>query len=149
MPNWSDPDEIEKAAGVLRDLVFSLLGVTTWEILVQLPFDYLMITGRRKTRWTFGLYLWCKYSLWFDIIGINIALNVTSRVNCQALDVFNEFAGNTAIGSASTLLMIRTIAIWSRKLVIVVPLLILSLGQWVILLYGVASGNDVSDGLGV
>ena len=59
----------------------------------------------------------------------NIALNTASQINCQSLYVFNQFMGNTAIATASTLLMLRTIAIWSRNIYIVVPLVILSLGR--------------------
>ena len=35
--------------------------------------------------------------------------------------------------------MLRTIAIWNRKLYIVVPLCLMSLGQWAILFHGVAT----------
>lgn len=54
----------------------------------------------------------------------------------QALYSFAQFAGNSAIGSASTLLMLRTVAIWNRNLFVTVPLVILSLGQWAILFHG-------------
>lgn len=54
----------------------------------------------------------------------------------QALYSFAQFAGNGAIGSASTLLMLRTIAIWNRNLFVTIPLVILSLGQWAILFHG-------------
>lgn len=42
-----------------------------------------------------------------------------------------------AILSASTSLMIRTIAIWERKLTVVIPLLILCLGHWGLLYHGI------------
>jgi hypothetical protein len=41
----------------------------------------------------------------FAIIGMLIALNTTSPINCQALYTFNQFFGSSAIGTASTLLM--------------------------------------------
>jgi hypothetical protein len=84
-------------------------------------------------------YFWCKYSIFFGIIGVNIALQITTRVNCQALYTFNQFAGNTAIGTASTLLMFRTIAIWTKRIEVLVPLVALSLGQWGILFHGIAT----------
>lgn len=59
----------------------------------------------------------------------NIALNTTTKLNCQALYVFNQLMGNIAIATASTLLMLRTIAIWSRNLAIVIPLCTLALGR--------------------
>ena len=40
---------------------------------------------RRKTHWPSFLYFYCRYSIWLAVIGMNIALNVTTKVNCQAL----------------------------------------------------------------
>ncbi|KAF8332752.1 uncharacterized protein EI90DRAFT_2917914 [Cantharellus anzutake] len=144
MPNWSDPAEIVRDAGIFQKFCLALLGVSTWEVFAQLPFDYSMVTGQRKARWPLIIYLYCKYSLWFAVIGVNVALNVTSKVDCQSLYVFNQFAGNTAIGSASTLLMLRTIAIWSHKHAITIPLVVLSLGQWAILFHVKSSWSEVS-----
>lgn len=47
--------------------------------------------------------------------------------------------GNTAVGGASTLLMLRVIAIWSSNLYVVIPLVLMSAGQWAILLHSVAT----------
>jgi len=62
--------------------------------------------------------------------------------------VFNQFAGNTAIGSTSTLLMLRTIAVWNRAHRVTAPLVVASLGQWGLLIHGIAtvrsSWSDVS-----
>jgi len=50
--------------------------------------------------------------------------------------MFIQFTGYTTIGSASTLLMLRTIAVWNRPLV-TVPLVLASAGQWGLLLHGI------------
>ena len=52
---------------------------------------------------------------------------------------FDQFGGYTTIGSASTLLMLRTIAVWNRNPLVMVPLVIASLGQWGILFHGIAT----------
>ncbi|KAG8954573.1 hypothetical protein FRC03_011421 [Tulasnella sp. 419] len=83
------------------------------------------------------VYFLCRYFLLFALIGINVSLNSTDRLDCQALYTFNQVAGNIAIGSSSTLLMLRTFAIWSRNLYVIIPLTCLALGQWSILFYGV------------
>lgn len=51
--------------------------------------------------------------------------------------VFAQFTGFTAIGSASTLLMLRTIAVWNRVPLVTVPLVLASMGQWGLLLHGI------------
>jgi len=43
---------------------------------------------------------------------------------------FTQFGGYTTIGSASTLLMLRTIAVWKCAPLVTAPLVLLSLGQW-------------------
>jgi len=57
-------------------------------------------------------------------------------MNCQALYDFNSFTGQMAILNASTSLMIRTIALWERKLIVTVPLVVLSLAHWGVLWRG-------------
>jgi hypothetical protein len=102
----------------------------------------------------FQLYFFGKWIMLFSIVAMLLALNIDTPINCQvcesmrlarligslpvsqALYSFAQFAGNGAIGSASTLLMLRTIAIWNRNLWVTIPLVILSLGQWAILLHG-------------
>jgi hypothetical protein len=60
---------------------------------------------------------------------------VTAPLNCQALFVFIQWAGNTTIGAATTLLLVRTIAVWDRSLYVIVPMLLLAAGQWGLLYY--------------
>ena len=43
------------------------------------------------------------------------------------------------MGSASTLLMLRTIAIWNRAPLVTVPLVVASLGQWGLLFHGIVT----------
>lgn len=57
-------------------------------------------------------------------------------MNCQVLYTFNQIFGNMAIGLASINLSIRTIAVWSQRLYVVVPLVAGILGHWVLLLHG-------------
>ena len=50
--------------------------------------------------------------------------------------IFNQVFGNAAIGFASINLSLRTIAVWSQSLYIVVPLVLIILGHWSLLLHG-------------
>lgn len=71
------------------------------------------------------------------MIGIAIALNVITEVNCQGLYTFNQCFGNAAIGLASINLSLRTMAVWSQRWYIVIPLIAVILGHWSLLLHGV------------
>jgi hypothetical protein len=78
-----------------------------------------------------------RYCLLFALIGIAIALNVSTEINCQGLYTFNQFFGNASIGLASINFSLRTMAVWSQRWYIVVPLVLIILGQFSLLLHGV------------
>ncbi|CAL1702301.1 unnamed protein product [Somion occarium] len=67
------------------------------------------------------------------LIGLVISLQISTPIDCNALYIFNSVTGNLAILTASTSLMIRTIALWERQLKVVIPLCILCLAHWAIL----------------
>ncbi|KAL1723647.1 hypothetical protein EV715DRAFT_246294 [Schizophyllum commune] len=57
-------------------------------------------------------------------------------VRTEALYTFNSWAGNMTLLSSSTSLMLRTIALWERKLLVVVLLGILCVAHWAVLWRG-------------
>ncbi|EJD54260.1 hypothetical protein AURDEDRAFT_52313 [Auricularia subglabra TFB-10046 SS5] len=162
MPDWSDPVEIARDAGeclivsgarrahvrladAFGKLIFALFGLYFWEVLITSPFDWEVISRQRPFRLPLVLfYFLTRYSLFWALIGLMITINVSSEVcPCLALYTFCQWAGNTAIAGASTCLMLRTIAIWKRKMFMVVPLVALSLGQWALLYYAIISVKAV------
>ncbi|TFK43155.1 hypothetical protein BDQ12DRAFT_166518 [Crucibulum laeve] len=66
-------------------------------------------------------------------IGLIISLTVTTEINCRALYTFNSWTGNMAILCASTSLMLRTIALWERKRMVVMLLGFLCVCHWALL----------------
>lgn len=136
MVNWQSQDEVAKDGLVFSRLMHCLLGVYLWEFFVSLPFDFDFILRRKAFKWPLIFYFAGRYSLLFALIGIAIALNVTEEVNCQALYIFDQVFGNAAIGFASINLSLRTIAVWSQSVYIVVPLVFIILGHWSLLLHG-------------
>ena len=40
---------------------------------------------QREAHWPSFFYFYCKYSLWIGILCVNLATNLTARINCQAL----------------------------------------------------------------
>ncbi|KAF8155568.1 hypothetical protein B0H34DRAFT_659025 [Crassisporium funariophilum] len=137
MVNWMSPTEIAKDAQAFDRLMHTLLGLYIWEWTVSLDFDWQYITGKKKFRWPMIFYFLNRYCLLFAMMGIAIALNVTHELDCQGLYTFNQCFGNAAIGLASINLSLRTMAVWSRKWYIVVPLVLIILGHWSLLLHGI------------
>ncbi|KAJ3985848.1 hypothetical protein F5890DRAFT_1473459 [Lentinula detonsa] len=135
MPDWKSEAEITKDGGnVVKWRYFT---PDLWEWFTSLDFDWDYIRGKRQFRWPLIFYFLNRYCLLFALVGIAIALNVTTEINCQALYTFNQCVGNAAIGLASINFSLRTMAVWSQKWYIVMPLILLILGQWSLLLHGI------------
>jgi len=119
------------------------LGFYSWEIIVTFWFDWSVITRRRAWKWPMVFYFVCKYSTFWANAGIVIAESVTKEVNCESLYVFTQTSGNFAVGCASTLLMLRMIAIWARNPYVMWPLVFINVGQWAILMHSAITVHAV------
>ncbi|RDB17243.1 hypothetical protein Hypma_001766 [Hypsizygus marmoreus] len=99
-------------------------------------------------------FFFCRYCMLFAFVGLMISLHVTTPVRIffitlridvfpvsphessfvvQALYTFNSWSRNMAILSASTSLMLRTIALWERQRTITITLGALCLVHWALL----------------
>jgi len=108
MVDWHSPAEIALDAQAFSNLIHVLFGLYLWEFCVSFDFDYSFISGKRKYRWPLTFYFIGRYSLLAALIGIIIALDVRSELDCQSLYTFNQCMGNIAIGMASVNLSLRT-----------------------------------------
>ncbi|KAJ7676287.1 hypothetical protein B0H17DRAFT_1080414 [Mycena rosella] len=137
MVDWQSSDEIAKDGAAFGKFMHVLLGLYIWEWFTSLSFDWDYVSGKRQFRWPMIFYFLNRYCLLFALIGIAIALNVTTEIDCQGLYTFNQCFGNAAIGLASINLSLRTIAVWNQRWFIWVPLVGVILGHWSFLLHGI------------
>ncbi|RDB29960.1 hypothetical protein Hypma_014176 [Hypsizygus marmoreus] len=137
MVNWNSPEEIQKDATAFNKFMHTLLGLYIWEWFTSLNFDWQYLSGKKTFRWPMIFYFLNRYCLLFALMGIAIALNVTTEIDCQGLYTFNQCFGNAAIGLASINLSLRTMAVWSQRWYIVIPLVAVILGHWSLLLHGI------------
>ncbi|KAF9468960.1 hypothetical protein BDZ94DRAFT_1153057 [Collybia nuda] len=133
MVNWSDPSEVGKDYDVFLKLIFALFGVYVWELFTTCDFEWSLISGRRRFRWPLAIvfFFLCRYCMLFAFVGLIISLTVTTKVS--ALYTFNSWTGNMTILCATTSLMLRTIALWDRKRVVIGILGVLCLAHWALL----------------
>ncbi|EPS95625.1 hypothetical protein FOMPIDRAFT_1032786 [Fomitopsis schrenkii] len=136
MTKWTDETELAIDEDAFIKLMHCLAGVYFWEFFTSLDFDWAFISGKKKFQWPLIFYMLDRYCLFFALIGILIALDTRVQVNCQALYVFNQLLGDAAVGLASINLSIRTMAVWSQRLYIVIPLVLVILGHWSLILQG-------------
>ncbi|CUA73382.1 hypothetical protein RSOLAG22IIIB_05272 [Rhizoctonia solani] len=137
MVNWSDPATIMAQAAVFAQLLWVLLGIIGWEYITTLDFEYRTIKKWKEFKWPLVFYFMCRYSILLALIVLNVINNTKTEINCQAMYTLAQFLGNVSIGTTSNLLMFRAIAIWSRSIWVVAPLLLVALGHWAILLHGI------------
>ncbi|KAH9914943.1 uncharacterized protein B0H18DRAFT_1087703 [Fomitopsis serialis] len=126
---WSTAEELAKDEDAFIKLMHCLAGVYFWEFFTSLDFDWAFISGKKKFQWPLIFYMMGRYCLFLALIGM--------EVNCQALYTFDQLAGDAAVGFASINLSIRTMAVWSQNLWVVIPLVFVILGHWSLILQGV------------
>ncbi|KAG0705449.1 hypothetical protein DFH29DRAFT_906546 [Suillus ampliporus] len=131
MVNWTDIKEIEAEGIAFTQVVYVLFGIYIWEICMTGSFELSIFLGRRKLAWPLvPFFFLCRYSMLFAFIGLIISVNVSTK----ALYTFTSVTGNLTILSASTSLMIRTMALSEWKRWAVLSMLSISFGQWAVLI---------------
>ncbi|KAJ3522561.1 hypothetical protein NM688_g8857 [Phlebia brevispora] len=158
LPSSSSPSFSPSLLELARDddaftkLIFSLFGLYVWELFQTGNFEWSLLTRKRKFAWPLGkcqsrssgqcthlypvFFFLCRYCMFFSLLGLIISLSVTTPTNCMALYTFDSWSGNMAILSASTSLMLRTIALWQRDRRVVAILGFFCLAHWAILWRG-------------
>ncbi|KAF8138211.1 hypothetical protein EV363DRAFT_1154043 [Boletus edulis] len=146
MVNWKNPHVMATEALDFNNVVHVFCGLYIWELMVSFYFEISLIQGKRKVGWPLVLpFFLCRYGMLLALVGLVVSLNVSTKVNCGVLYTFISVAGNTTIASASTSLMIRTLALWEWQRWVTITICILSLGQWGILIRGMNIVHAVWD----
>ncbi|KIJ14739.1 hypothetical protein PAXINDRAFT_169638 [Paxillus involutus ATCC 200175] len=148
MPNWQSNSEVATDTLIYIKLIHALMGLYAWEFIMSLDFEWAILTGKKKFRWPLIFYFAGRYLLLFAMIGALIGVDTPVEINCQVLYVFNQLAGNAAVGLASINLSLRTIAIWSRNKWIIGTLVLIMLGHWAIIFQSIPLSATWVPGVG-
>ncbi|KIJ14731.1 hypothetical protein PAXINDRAFT_12560 [Paxillus involutus ATCC 200175] len=148
MPNWQSNSEVATDTLIYIKLIHALMGLYAWEFIMSLDFEWAILTGKKKFRWPLIFYFAGRYLLLFAMIGALIGVDTAVEVNCQALYVFNQLAGDAAIGLASINLSLRTIAVWSQNKWIIGILVLIVLGHWSLILQSIPLSATWVPGVG-
>jgi hypothetical protein len=138
MPSWNSPEELERDARVFNNLLHAMAGLYIWEFVCSLDFDWEFVSGRRKFKWPFAFYFLGRYGLLASQIGVLVAMNVQSKVDCQGLYTFSQFTGDAAVGFASINLALRVIAIYKSDVRLISVLVLFILGHWAVIFGGIS-----------
>ncbi|KAI9057976.1 hypothetical protein FKP32DRAFT_1582448 [Trametes sanguinea] len=136
MVNWRSSEELMYDSEVFQGLVHTIAGIYIWEFTTSLDFEWGFLIRRKRFRYPAFFYFLNRYCLLFTMLGLLIALNTTTDINCQALYTFNQITGQASSGLASINLSIRTMALWSHKRSIVILIVGIILGHWSLIFHG-------------
>ncbi|OJT03932.1 hypothetical protein TRAPUB_5385 [Trametes pubescens] len=148
MIDWNSQTELILDSTVFLKFMHVLSGLYFWEFISSLDFEWGFFTGKKRFQYPAVFYFLNRYFLLFTMVGILIALDTTTKIDCQALYTFNQIMGQSASGLASINLSIRTMALWSHHRWIVIPIVIIILGHWSLILQGVLVKASWVDGQG-
>ncbi|OBZ76875.1 hypothetical protein A0H81_02928 [Grifola frondosa] len=120
-------------------------GIYIWDWVNTLYFDWRLASGgKEEWRWPALVYLLARFTNLIAVICQFIIMNLQNEPNCDALiRVMLSFA-YISIALTSTLIAIRTIAIWNRELPVVLFATIAVLSNAGCLLYGKILNNGVN-----
>ncbi|KAI0676402.1 hypothetical protein C8Q78DRAFT_17476 [Trametes maxima] len=148
MVDWNSQAELVVDSTVFLKFMHALSGLYFWEVVTSLDFEWAFFTGKKRFHYPAVFYFLNRYCLFFTMIGILIALDTTTEIDCQALYTFNQIMGQASSGLASINLSIRTMALWSHNRYIVIPIIVIILGHWSLILQGVLVKASWVDGAG-
>ncbi|KAF8839736.1 hypothetical protein BDN67DRAFT_969579 [Paxillus ammoniavirescens] len=140
MVNWKDPEVEVRLGVILNDMVFFVVGLYGWEYFRSFQVEWALIRFRLSFRWPLIPYVVGRLSLLASVIMLAVIIGPTSRdIDCAAVIKFISFAGNVAVGCASTNLMIRTWLIWKDSRFVLCLLSLVSVAHWTVLILALTS----------
>ncbi|KAI0317317.1 hypothetical protein OF83DRAFT_152486 [Amylostereum chailletii] len=129
MQDWNSiPVIIRYTTGLFRSL-HVLFGVIVWEFLTNLDFDWKILSGKRRPRWTFWVYALCRVLPPVELSLMLTGVNDPHPANCQAFLVGGMSFGAAAFVCASLLMIVRTVAIWEKHYLVITVAAVVWLGN--------------------
>ncbi|KAI9436252.1 hypothetical protein H4582DRAFT_464412 [Lactarius indigo] len=112
MTDWKSPSIVTAEYHALIKLFHVLAGIIIWELVVNMGFEYSVLTGKRKFRSSFLIYLGARWFPLFSTISILAVVDSANPINCKAFVISDFLFSYLSLISASALIVLRIAAIW-------------------------------------
>ncbi|KAF8496195.1 hypothetical protein F5888DRAFT_415286 [Russula emetica] len=119
MVNYQDPVRIAQEFVSLVKLWHVVDGIYIWEFLTTLDYEWDVFQGRRPYRWTIWIYSLTRVSALLAVILNMVGFDTTTPINCQVWVTFEVLFAYTAFAAGALLIVLRIIAIWNMKKIII------------------------------
>jgi len=143
MTNYHDPKTEQADAMAFIKILHVMGGLYLWEYFTSLWFEWQILTGRRKYRWTIWLYSGCRISALISMIAIFIGFDSARPLHCKAWLLVVYFFAYAAFVFASALIVLRIIAIWEKNIFVTAIALIAWLVNITFYIRSMARANSV------
>jgi len=138
MTNWHSPSLIFAENVAFVKLVHAVGGVYIWEFVWSLGYEYSIMTGRRKFTWSFLPYIAARWFALILTIVEFVALDTSLNMTCRAMMTSDFVLGSLTLLSASTLVILRAVALWEKSKVIIAMGCTLWLANATTYIYGIS-----------
>ncbi|KAI9432740.1 hypothetical protein H4582DRAFT_1089595 [Lactarius indigo] len=143
MVDWNSPQTILSNSLTLIKLIHVIDGIYIWEYFTTLWFEWDVFTKRRQWRWTMLIYIGTRLTALAGVCTELVGFNLTTRFNCQAWLLSVYITCYPAFALNSLLILLRTIAIWERRLIMSVVLTAVWLTNVAFLIHGVTLAKGI------
>jgi len=139
MSIWQMPDEPAAIAILDGHITYLLLGIYGWEYLQSLCVEYSFIRGRLRFRLSVIPYIVGRVFTLVYLLVLAVGMSpLTDNISCKPSVFITYISVDVALGCSSAIFMIRAWLIWKDSRWIHVLLVVLALGQWTIMVYGIS-----------
>ncbi|KAH9983634.1 hypothetical protein BJV74DRAFT_613649 [Russula compacta] len=122
-------------------LHYFMTGVYIWESVLNLHFDYSVVMRKRPFLWTQLLYMGCRWCTLFTIIVVLVGPNATQQIDCPVYFIMAYSFGYLSLLFASSLTILRILALWERTRVITTVVSGCWLANAILYIYCVATSD--------
>ncbi|KAH9988682.1 hypothetical protein BJV77DRAFT_729311 [Russula vinacea] len=120
MVNFRDPAVVAGDSLALSKFWHVVDGLFIWEFITTLDFEWSIIQGRRRYRWTIWVYSLSRVAALMAVIATLVLLNLRTPYDCQLSVLLAILPSYVALAAASFLLVLRIAAIWKRNVLAIV-----------------------------
>ncbi|KAF9524548.1 hypothetical protein CPB83DRAFT_861107 [Crepidotus variabilis] len=133
MRDWSSPAEIQRDTFIFGKLTNVWVGIYVWEMLTTMQFERDYIVRKRCFQWPLIPYFLGRYSLLVALICCLYMIHSTRMFNCDMLYGVTLLLEMSVV-SASISFALRTMAVWSNRIITGTLWALIALGTVLVIL---------------
>ncbi|KAI9461580.1 hypothetical protein BJY52DRAFT_1185402 [Lactarius psammicola] len=142
--DWHSPARILADFVILIKLIHVLGGVYIWEFVLNLDFEYSLLTGKAQADLDVpSLYLGCRWASISLVTVQFLGFDTSHEINCQVVIVMVFVFAYLTLMFASALIALRVIALWEHNKVVIAVAFTSWLANAIIYVYSTVNSHSL------